>query len=125
MMSDNIQIPQKLRKFENLHIVFWIFKDMSWSMGWKTLGMFMILPTLSLAIYLTYKFRKDQTEWYHNLAVICWIFANSYWMISEFFSFDKTHVFREITGVQLSIIPFGFGILLLAYYYLILKRKYA
>ena len=124
-MSKNLQIPQKLRKFENLHIVFWIFKDMSWSMGWKVLGMFMILPTLSLALYLTYKFRNDQTEWYHNLAVICWIFANSYWMISEFYSFDEKHVIGKITGVQLSILPFGFGILLLAYYYLILLRRNA
>jgi len=122
-MEQGTLIPKRLRKFENLHIVFWIFKDMSWSMGWKELGLFMILPTLSLALYLTYKFKKDQTEWYHNLAVICWILANSYWMISEFFYFDDKQVFGTITGVQLSIIPFGIGILILSYFYLFLQKR--
>ncbi len=28
-------IPLKYRKMENLHIVFWLFKDISWCMFWR------------------------------------------------------------------------------------------
>ena len=39
-------IPLRYRKMENLHIVFWLFKDISWCMVWRPLGLAMILPTL-------------------------------------------------------------------------------
>jgi len=43
-------IPARYRKLENLHIVFWLFKDISWCMIWRELGILMIIPTLSVAI---------------------------------------------------------------------------
>ncbi len=39
------RIPERYRKIENLHIVFWLIKDMAWAMLWKPLGVFMIVPT--------------------------------------------------------------------------------
>lgn len=41
-------IPIAYRKMENLHIVFWLFKDIAWCMFWKPLGMIMIIPTLAI-----------------------------------------------------------------------------
>lgn len=38
-------IPVAYRKMENLHIVFWLFKDIAWCMIWKPLGIAMIFPT--------------------------------------------------------------------------------
>ncbi|WP_219928772.1 hypothetical protein [Flavobacterium album] len=32
------QIPACYRKTENLHIVFWLIKDLCWVMLWKPLG---------------------------------------------------------------------------------------
>jgi hypothetical protein len=81
-------IPSRYRRMENLHIVFWLFKDISWCMSWRVLGVAMIIPTLAVAIYISYRTRKIKSELAHNLAVTFWISANSYWMISEFFGFD-------------------------------------
>ena len=50
--------------------------------------MFMILPTLSLAIYITWKNRAERAELFHNLAVCFWISANSIWMYGEFYLDD-------------------------------------
>jgi hypothetical protein len=30
--------PAQYRKMENMHIIFWLFKDISWCMIWKELG---------------------------------------------------------------------------------------
>lgn len=114
-------IPIRYRRMENLHIVFWLFKDISWCMIWKPLGIAMIFPTLFFAILITIRTRQFMSEVCHNLAVILWITANSYWMISEFFLFDSLVLYDEFTYKYLAIIPFGMGILVLAYYYLVWK----
>jgi hypothetical protein len=114
-------IPIRFRKMENLHIVFWLFKDMSWCMIWRPLGLAMIFPTLIIAIVIAWRTRQYMSELCHNVAIAVWIVANSYWMISEFFHFDAMVVFGGITYKYLAIIPFCIGILLLAYYYLVWK----
>jgi hypothetical protein len=82
-------IPLRYRKMENLHIVFWLFKDVSWCMIWKPLGIAMIIPTLAIAIVIAVRTRQYMSEVCHNLAIVFWISANSYWMISEFFEIDE------------------------------------
>jgi len=114
-------IPHRFRKMENLHIVFWIIKDISWCMIWRSLGIAMLIPTLIIAIAITIRTRKLISELCHNVAVTFWIVANGYWMISEFFHFDTMIVSGEITYKYLSTIPFSIGILALAYYYLVWK----
>lgn len=116
-------IPIRYRKMENLHIVFWLFKDVSWCMIWRPLGITMIFPTLIVAIVITINTRQYMSEVCHNLAIVFWITANSYWMISEFFHFDSMTVYGEISFKHLSLIPFGIGIVILAYYYLLWKPK--
>ena len=115
-------IPAKYRKMENMHIVFWLFKDISWCMIWKLLGVIMIIPTLLIAIFISWRTRKIKSELAHNLAVTFWISANSYWMISEFFHFDAVKIIESIEGKHLSIIPFAIGMLILAYYYIFQKQ---
>lgn len=109
---------------ENLHIVFWLFKDLSWCMIWKPLGIAMIFPTLLISIVIAWRTRNFVSELYHNLAIIVWITANSYWMISEFFSFDTIPLFGIFTYKHLALIPFTLGILLLAFYYIVWKPKH-
>ena len=117
-------IPIRYRKMENLHIVFWLLKDISWCMGWKTLGIVMVIPTLIIAIVISWRTRQYMSELCHNIAITVWIAANSYWMISEFFHFDAMIVYGDITYKYLAIVPFSIGILLLAYYYLVWKPKH-
>ena len=116
-------IPARYRKLENLHIVFWLFKDISWCMIWRELGIIMIIPTLSVAIYIAYRTRDIKAELAHNLAVAFWISANSYWMISEFFGFDDAIIFGEYEGKHLAMIPFIIGVIILAWYYIFQRPK--
>ncbi len=117
------QIPARYRKMENMHIVFWLLKDISWCMGWKAPGIVMIFPTLIISIVIAWRTRHVTSERAHNLAVSFWIAANSLWMITEFFGFDETPVWRGIEGRYLAIVPFAAGLFILLYYYLFQRRK--
>jgi hypothetical protein len=117
------ELPLKLRRYENLHIIFWLLKDMAWSMGWRFMGISMIIPTLLISIYMTKKFKGNPSEWYHNLAVICWIVANSYWMISEFYGFEELLIIGWIKWVHLALIPFISGLFFIAFYYLFVRKS--
>lgn len=64
-----------------------------------------------------------KSELAHNLAIVFWITANAYWMISEFLGFDEMHVWREYTGKHLALIPFITGVLVLLYYYTIQRPR--
>ncbi len=116
-------IPAKFRKMENMHIVFWLMKDISWCMIWKWMGIAMIIPTLSIAIIIAWRTRHMVAELAHNLAIAFWISANSLWMISEFFGFDENIIGGFVTGKQLALIPFFSGAAILLYYYLVQRWK--
>ena len=106
---------KSIRKYENLHIACWLVKDTFWVMDIQVLGILMIFPTLFLAFYITFKFRKLTAELFHNLAVCFWIMANTIWMIGEFFFDDSLRPY--------SIVFFISGLVVLTWYYLFLSRK--
>ena len=116
-------IPARYRKMENMHIIFWLLKDVSWCMIWKPLGIAMIFPTLIIAVIIAWRTRELASELAHNLAIIFWITANAYWMISEFFGFDQVQLLYGIEGKYVATIPFSIGVLILAYYYIFQKPK--
>ncbi len=118
MGNNTYTIPLRYRKMENLHIVFWLLKDISWCMIWRPLGISMIFPTLAIAIIIAYRTRQFMSEVCHNISIAFWISANSYWMISEFFHFDTNELFGQYTFKHLAIVPFVLGALPLLYYYL-------
>jgi len=119
----NYIIPARYRRMENMHIVFWLIKDISWCMIWKTLGIAMVIPTLTIALVIAWRTREIKSELAHNLAVAFWISANSYWMVSEFYGFDETRIVGPYEGKHLAMIPFMIGVLILAWYYLIQRKK--
>jgi hypothetical protein len=101
---------QKTRHYENLHIPLWLLKDTCWMMQWKTLGMLMIIPTLLIAIIITYKSRYEKDdEFWINLAICFWISANSYWMICEFINHGEI---KNYAGI-----PFVAGMICVVYFY--------
>jgi hypothetical protein len=93
---------EKIRQYENLHIVFWLMKDTCWMLELKTLGAIMVIPTLLLCIWIITK-TSTTIEVYINLAILFWICANSYWMLIEFFG--------NVHYKFYAAIPFGFGFL--------------
>ena len=115
-------IPARFRKVENLHILFWLMKDLCWALNFKYMALFMIIPTMSVAIMITYQTRYIISEFIHNLAVILWIIANCTWMIGEFFGWDENLV-GPYGLRQFAIVPFILGLLVLLYFYLVLSRR--
>ncbi len=116
-------IPARYRKMENMHIVFWLMKDISWCMVWRWLGIAMIIPTLTIAIVIAWRTRQLKAELAHNLAIAFWISANSLWMISEFFHFDEHMILGLITGKHLALLPFFSGAAILLYYYAFQRHR--
>jgi hypothetical protein len=102
-------ISEKLRKVENLHIIFWLVKDTCWCLLSKELGLAMIFPTILIAMWIVIKTRKNLSEFAHNLAVLFWISANSTWMLGEFYCEDCTRPY--------AIVLFFLGITCLCLYY--------
>lgn len=117
------QIPARYRKMENMHIIFWLLKDISWCMIWRVLGITMIFPTLIISIIIAWRTRDLKSELAHNLAITFWISANSVWMLSEFFGFDTMPVWQGFEGKHLALIPFTIGSLILLYYYLFQRKE--
>ena len=116
-------IPARYRRMENMHIAFWLMKDISWCMLWRELGIAMIVPTLSVAIWIAWRNRQIKSELAHNLAIVFWISANAYWMISEFFEFDTVEIWGNFTGKHFALIPFSIGALILLYYYIVQRPQ--
>lgn len=107
--QDTIKVDASFRFLENGHILLWLIKDTCWAMTWRPGGMFMIVPTLSVAFYILWKSRHHRSELFHNIAICLWIMANSVWMTGEFFKL-------ELKPVVVSI--FLTGLFTLSVYYL-------
>ncbi|MCS6935560.1 MAG: hypothetical protein NZM35_10495 [Chitinophagales bacterium] len=104
-----------IREFENLHIVLWLLKDFCWVSEFKIAGMIMVLPTVGVGIYITWLSRFTRSDFYHNLAVCCWIIANCVWMTGEFFFNDGTRPLAKVFFIS--------GLVLVSLYYLVFLRR--
>lgn len=69
----------------------------------------MVIPTIAMAIYIALKTRKQMHLLLPNLAVCCWINANAFWMLGEFFDFNH---------IPISLTFFLSGIAIIAYYFM-------
>ena len=107
---------ERLSRFDNMHILFWLIKDMSWCLMSKTIGTLMIAPTIAIALVILVRSREHMTSFVHNLAVLFWISANSLWMLGEMFCSDCTKPFA------IWLFSAGMGVLLLYYFYLLATR---
>ena len=123
MSAHNVySIPARFRRIENLHILLWLLKDVCWALNFKVVALVMIVPTMAVAMMITWQTRHILSELLHNLAVVFWITANCTWMVGEFYGWDE-NLIGEIGLRQLAVIPFPIGLLILAYYYIFLASK--
>ena len=107
--SPSVALISKYRWIENGHIFLWLIKDTCWAFEFKAGGIFMIIPTVAVALYLLWRSRHALTEFVHNTAVCVWLFANSIWMVGEFFEKDTRNY---------AIVLFSIGLFILISYYL-------
>lgn len=83
---------------------------------WKLAGTVMIIPTITVAIIITYaSVREKSDEFWINLAICFWIGANSYWMLCEF---SRHEAIKDYAGF-----PFIAGMICVAYFYILRFRK--
>ncbi len=102
--------PPVQRWIENGHILLWLIKDVFWVSEIKWAGVFMIFPTLAVAVFILAKSWKVRAEASHNGAICLWIAGNSVWMTGEF----TNHEWEPFTiGLFLS------GLAILLYYYIV------
>jgi hypothetical protein len=110
-----MELFEKIKKFENLHIVFWLIKDSCWMLECRLMGVLMVIPTVSIAMIIVYMSRKT-SDVYLNLAILFWISANSFWMYTEFFTTGELKLWATL--------PFALGFVFTGlYYYKFLKLK--
>ncbi len=101
-----------VKVYENFHILLWLLKDICWVTGQAVMGTIMIVPTVSMAIYIAWATRHSKVDFYHNMAVVCWITANSLWMLGELY-FDETplqiyYEYSRYTALSLFAVGIGF-----------------
>ena len=109
-------MTERLREYENFHIVLWIMKDTCWLMEWKIGGVIMITPTILAALHITWLSRKNLADFFHNITISNWICGNAVWMIGEFFYDDTFRPFAKIF--------FAIGLaFLMFYYFIVLPRE--
>jgi ABC-type Mn2+/Zn2+ transport system permease subunit len=104
-----------IRASENFHIVLWLFKDLCWVQDLKVLGTLMVAPTVVMAAWIAWRSREDIGELLHSLAVVCWILANSTWMLGEFFFHDSTR--------PLASVFFMLGLGCVAWFYVVIRPR--
>jgi hypothetical protein len=103
-----MELWERIKKYESLHIVFWLIKDSCWMLELKWLGIIMVIPTLIIAAIIVYITLKT-TDIFLNLAILFWICANSFWMYIEFFTIGEYKLWASI--------PFSLGFIFVAIYY--------
>ncbi len=103
-----MELWEKIKKYESMHIVFWLIKDSCWMLQFKWLGILMVIPTLTIAAYIVY-ITRNSVDMFINLAVFSWICANSFWMFIEFFTSGQLKLWASI--------PFGLGFIFVGIYY--------
>jgi len=103
-----------IKLLDTLHIPLWLLKDISWLMVWKPLGVFMIIPTVLVAILLCIATRKVIDKFMLNFSTLCWIIANSNWMLGEFYEWN----FKPF-----SFVFFCIGIVVMSIYFVIYGKQ--
>jgi hypothetical protein len=66
----------------------------------------MIVPTLLLSLYLSWRCRKNMGDFLPNAAVTFWITANSIWMLDEFYSLGIRLICLLFFGAGTLVITF-------------------
>ncbi len=114
----NPKIFFTIRGCENVHIYFWILKDIGWIFNNKITGVFFGTCALIWLIILAYNYnkQKDYEEIYFLLPTFLWLFANYLWMFGNLI-YD-TDVFRFGSSCIMM-----FGLILIIYYFAFLKKK--
>lgn len=71
---------------DNLHIYFWITKDLCWVQSWLLPGLIIGALACLYALFLIFRaayWRRNIGEFWIKMSEFLWLFANYWWMIGE------------------------------------------
>jgi len=112
-----MQTNNTIRRLENTHIFLWLLKDLCWVMDFTYLGTLMIVPAVGMAVYILAKTSPKTSDFYYNVAVLCWILANSAWMLGEMY-FEETSLHHVYEGTKVfASVFFVIGIGFILYFH--------
>lgn len=91
--NDEIMKPRfayfkNFRQYENVHMYFWIAKDLSWNQSNKLMWLLFLGPTLFLSadyIFLSLLRKNATIDTVHFLSGFIWVIGNSIWAFGELF----------------------------------------
>ena len=75
-----MKFHKNIWNIHEIHITSWLVKDIFWTLKWKWLATFMVLPTLLLAFYILLTEKKERDG---NLTLFSWLLMNIFWMLHE------------------------------------------
>jgi hypothetical protein len=73
---------------------------------------YMVIPTILVAMLITWHQRQERFTFIHNLAITVWISSNSLWMLAEFYEMESS--LKPVSTVGFAA---GLLILLSAYFF--------
>ena len=107
-----------IRGCENVHIYFWICKDIGWILNNKIVGL--MFGTLALiwilVLIINHYFEKNYEDIYFIFPTFLWLFGNYLWMFGNLVY--GTDIFRFTSSCIMM-----FGILTIIFYFAFLKKK--
>lgn len=75
---------------EHFHSLLWLLKDICWLLLLPIVGSIILVPTVGLAIFISWKSFSDRFQFFQNLSITFWVSANATWMVGELFYDDTT-----------------------------------
>eukprot|EP01038_Epipyxis_sp_PR26KG_P007643 gene7643-10403_t len=93
-LKSRLPCLKNFRQYENLHMLFWIAKDLAWNINNLQLWLLCLVPTIIIAadflfISATAVNVEDSTvDTVHFLVVLLWVIGNSVWAFGDFFVHD-------------------------------------
>ncbi len=87
---------------ESIHFPMWILKDLAWMLGFGVMSLSLAIPTIIISVLLI-KWSAKFFEKMENIAILCWLTANTLWMSHEQF---------DVQTKELAVIMFSFGIII-------------
>jgi hypothetical protein len=108
-----------VRGCENVHIYFWICKDLGWILNNKVLGMFFGTCALLWLVLLFYHAlqNKNNEEVYFLIPAFLWLFANYLWMSGNLLY--NSDCYRFVASCLEMV-----GLVMIVFYFSFLKKKY-
>lgn len=97
-------LPIPKDTLDTVNSVAWFLMDAFWMLGAGKTALAFILPTLVTGLGLLYLERR-RTVFFINLAINCWIWMNTFWMLSDLFQSPQLLVAaRGVFGLGLVFI---------------------